>query len=482
MKTNYSLTGGAKAILCLLSTTLLLGAPAAARADSPSEILEQAIYSEETKGDLDGAMTLYQQVIEQSKTSQALAAQAQYRLGVCQYKKQNYAAATAAFEALVKDYPDQKDIVALARDYLSRNSDLLPAPWADGEEARYDVKLGGGMKIGVGVWTADAGETNGLKIWRVGRLMSAGGEQVSRVEVEADTMKPIHSRWKHTLLGDADTVYSADHAEVKMAGKDDVKKIPFSGLVCDNEEAFHWMRRLPLAPGYKTTLPIVSGLGASMVPLKAEVTAVEDVSVPAGTFTCCKLELNIGQTFWIATNATREIVKFEGGGAGFELTGVRQRNPADAVNYQDAAGISLTAPPGWVVGSLTQETNKPVIQFLDPEVSGEFQLVLPGLDTFEPKSSTNSVRALAERNLADAAKTFKDFQVRSNTWQERTVAGQPAVSVVADYKESGKPRIAYPITGMANGRAVEFQFMLPAGDFEALRPKLDSIAASLLMK
>ena len=157
MKINYSLSGRAKAILALLSLATLTSFAPPARGDSPSETLEKAIYSEETKGDLDGAMVLYQQVIEQAKTSQALAAQAQYRLGVCQYKKRNYAAAAAAFQAVVNDYPHETNLVVLAREYLARNNDLLPAPWADGEEERFDVKLAGGLKVGFGAWTADAG-------------------------------------------------------------------------------------------------------------------------------------------------------------------------------------------------------------------------------------------------------------------------------------------------------------------------------------
>ncbi len=84
-------------------------------ADSPSDLLEQGIYSEETKGDLDGALQLYQKVIAQSKADEALAAQAQYHLGACYYKMQDYTNATAAFEQVVKDYPDQTNIVARAR-------------------------------------------------------------------------------------------------------------------------------------------------------------------------------------------------------------------------------------------------------------------------------------------------------------------------------------------------------------------------------
>src|SRR5580658_250439 len=106
-------------LLLALSTASLLATASAVRAESPSDTLEQGIYSEETKGDLNGAMQLYQQVITEAKADQASAAQAQYHLGVCYYKKKDFTDANAAFDALVKDYPDQTNMVALARKYLN---------------------------------------------------------------------------------------------------------------------------------------------------------------------------------------------------------------------------------------------------------------------------------------------------------------------------------------------------------------------------
>src|SRR5664280_920825 len=81
------------AALFLLAVTSVLGMARLATAASPSELLEQGIYSEETKGDVDAALKLYQQVVIEAKAGQAVAAQAQYRVGVCYYKKKNYAEA-----------------------------------------------------------------------------------------------------------------------------------------------------------------------------------------------------------------------------------------------------------------------------------------------------------------------------------------------------------------------------------------------------
>jgi tetratricopeptide (TPR) repeat protein len=278
---------------------------------SPSELLEKGIYSQETKGDLDAAIALYQRVVAEAKDANALAAQAQYRLGVCYYKKKDFAKASATFEKLVKDYPEQKDIVKLANEYLAGAVALLPAPWADGEELRMDMKLGGGLKVGMASYSASSGEMNGRKVWRLASRLSAGGlQQLSRAEVEAESFKPLHSRWKHTLLGDADAVYAPGHVDLKLKGKDSSKTIDLEGVVYDNEEVIQMMRRLPLATNYTKTISIITTLGGgTTLPLKIEVVGTESVVTPAGTFDCFKVELSVRQTFWYSTDAHHYLVK-----------------------------------------------------------------------------------------------------------------------------------------------------------------------------
>jgi len=45
------------------------------------------------------------------------------------------------------------------------------------------------------------------------------------------------------------------------------------------------------------------------VPIELTVEARESVVVPAGTFDCLKVALNIGQTFWYSTDAHHYLVK-----------------------------------------------------------------------------------------------------------------------------------------------------------------------------
>lgn len=130
---------------------LILGTVGIVHAQTSSELLQKGIYMQETVGDLDGAMKVYAQVIQMAKESRANAAQAQYRLGLCQQKKGEQAEAIKTFQALIEQYPDQTDVVAKARALVpaSAGLNLLPAPWVDGEVLDLGMKAANGQPL---VW------------------------------------------------------------------------------------------------------------------------------------------------------------------------------------------------------------------------------------------------------------------------------------------------------------------------------------------
>ena len=472
------------AALFLLAVTSVLGTAQLAAAASPSELLEQGIYSEESKGDVDAALKLYQQVVTEAKAGQAVAAQAQYRLGTCYYKKKNYAEANTAFEKLLKDYPDQKDLIALANKYLTSAMPLMPAPWADGEDMQLDIKFPTGFKIGSACYRVSAGEANGQKIWRLSSHLWAVTQQSSRVEVEADSFKPIHCRWKIGVIGDADVVYSPGYAELKLLDKEGVSKIDLTGVVYDNEEVIQLMRRLPLASDYKTALHIFTGLGGgNIIPLEAKVTAQEKVEVPAGTFDCFKVELSVvRQSFWYSTDAHHYLVKFEGGGVIGALAAVTQHKAGEPIPYQDPAyGFSLTAPADWMFyrADTTTEKDKARVIVLDPDGTAN-SLVNVGSRKLLWPEAQNSLRAWADKEIADGegSKTLKELTIRPDSWKDRTVAGKPGLSFVGDFVEGSEKKIGYAIFTFGDTYATTFVLLVPAKDFEAFRPKFDAIVDS----
>ena len=472
------------AALLLLAITSILGTAHLAAAASPSELLEQGIYSEETKGDVDAALKLYQQVVTEAKAGQAVAAQAQYRVGVCYYKKKNYAQANAAFEKVLKDYPDQKDLIALANKYLADAMPLMPAPWVDGEELQLDIKFSTGYKIGSACYRVYAGETNGQKTWRLSSHLYAVTQQSSRVEVQADSFKPIHCHWKIGVIGEVDVTYFPGYAEMKMAGKDDVTKFDLTGVVYDNEEAVQLMRRLPLAPDYKTTLHIFSGLGGgNVVPLEAKVTAQEKVEVPAGTFDCYKVELSmVHQTFWYSTDAHHYPVKFQGGGAIGVLAAVTQRKAGEPLQYQDPAfGFSLTAPGDWMFhrADSKDDKTKAKVMILDPDGIATSIVQVGSRANLWPEAQ-KSLRAWADKEIADGegSKILKNLVIRPDSWKDRTVAGKPAVSFIGDFVDGDEKKIGYAAFTFGNTNAATFVLLAEAKDFAAFQPKFEAIVDS----
>ena len=422
-----------------------------AAAVSLPELMEQGIYSEETKGDLDAALKIYQQVVAEAKTGQSLAAQAQYRMGVCLYKKKCFAEATAAFEKLLKDYPDQKELVTLSNKYLAGAMNLLPAPWEDGEDMQMDLKFPTGFKIGMASYRIRSGELNGQKIWRISSCMFAGVQSGSQVEVEADSFKPIHSRWNHPVIDDADAVYSATTAEVKSKNKGETKKVELDGAVFDNEEVIQLMRRLPLAPGYNTTVRCFTSLGGgNIIPIKLCVTGIDTIEVPAGKFECHKVDLSLisgKQIFWYSTDARRYLVKFEAGGAIAELVEVSVRKPGESVNYTDPAfAFSLSIPADWALfrAPTKNERDKALITILNPDIAGVCTLAV-WTEKSKPEAS-QTIRAWAERQVKDGDEMGrKDGAVRADSWKERTLAGQPAVSFLADLEENKQKQVVYTV-------------------------------------
>jgi len=490
MKTIYLFSIRARrtgAALFLLAITSVLGTAQLAAAASPSELLEQGIYSEETKGDVDAALKLYQQVITEAKAGQAVAAQAQYRVGVCYYKKKNYGEANVAFEKLLKDYPDQKDLIALANKYLSDAMPLMPAPWVDGEDLQLDIKFPTGYKIGSACYRVNAGETNGQKIWRLASHLYLVTQQSSQMEVEADSFKPLHCHWKINVIGTVDVTYSPSYAEMKMAGKDEVTKIDLTGVVYDNEEVVQLLRRLPLASDYKTTLRIFSGLGGgNIIPTQTEVAGQEKVEVPAGTFDCYKVELSLAgqmkQTLWYSTDAHHYPVKFEGKGVIGVLAAVTQRKVGDPVQYRDPAfGFSLTAPADWLFHRADNRDDKAKVRvvILDPDCVAT-SIVSVGSRTNLWPEAQKSLRAWAEKEIADGegSKTLKELTIRPDSWKDRTVAGQPGLSVIGDYVEGDEKKIGYAVFTFGNTNAATFVLLAGAKDFEAFQPKFEAIIDS----
>ncbi len=122
----------------LIGVLLLAAVTApAAYAKTAAELLREGLYVEEVEGDLDKAVGIYQQIIEDPAAPKNLVAQALYRQGAVFLKKKQEQEARAVFSKLVENYSDQTDVVEKAKPMLEELGNADPASLMPPETIAY---------------------------------------------------------------------------------------------------------------------------------------------------------------------------------------------------------------------------------------------------------------------------------------------------------------------------------------------------------
>lgn len=483
-----------KTVAFSIVCAVILTCVSASGADSPSDLLEKGIYTEETVGDLDKAIEIYAKIISQAEANRKFVAQAQLRLGKCLLKQGKKKEAEEAFRNLVdrfKDSPDQKELVAKARELLPGDGgdmQLDPVPWVDGEHLELRIKLGGGLDIGVFILTARSGKVDGRDVWHLGvnRNIAVNAPNLGLSHVVADrrTFRPLSSMFRHSLLGTVSADYTSKVVTVRSKGndgKESVKKLDLDGVYYDNEQGWQLFRRLPLADDYKGEVPICATFGGGLMKLDVEVTGKETIEVPAGKFECYKFFVKpVQQTFWISADAHRYAVKFEAGGVTGVLQSIRQVKPGATVEYTDTElGFSVSAPADWYIipdKSSVKAPSKLVI-LVGPGAEGVNVLLVEPLDKLKDEYKA-SVRAWAEHEVDGSKLAHKNFQVLAGSWQERTVAGYPAVSCVATFDQGDMKRAKYHVFVLGKSTASRFMARTAADQVDEFRREFDKVVDS----
>jgi carboxyl-terminal processing protease len=104
---------GVKTSILVGAAIVFLSTGRPADAAPPAELLEKGIYTEETKGELQAAIQLYQQIVDDPQAQRGLVAQAQLRLGLCQLKLGNKPQAISAMDRLTREFPDKDALMSV---------------------------------------------------------------------------------------------------------------------------------------------------------------------------------------------------------------------------------------------------------------------------------------------------------------------------------------------------------------------------------
>jgi len=413
--THKTLAG---AILALL----FLAAPGSAQ--SAAELLQRGIYTQETTGDIDGAVKIYRQVVESASgnpSNNLSAAQAQYRLVVCMLLKGDPSGATREFQLLEKNYPSQQDLVALARTMMPGSSAVLPVPWPESELSQLNVKRDGmftGETLYYSVDTSRPFQPQHQSTLR-SELRTRNTTRSVRMPVDRETLKPMQGP----------NLESNDESGDPLADA-------FGGPAIDLEETVFVMRRLPLAAGFKTTLPTTSFTLGGKVPKQVElaVTGIEPVQVTAGKYNCYKVSVrSLGQTFWIGIDGARPLVKFQSGKVEADL--VKVWGPGTGVE----AALAFVPTPTWQVQNPYTSGTTGAADLLR-QGAGAVHVRMTRVYT-PPAEIAEAMRQVIPDEIKKHQGT--DFKIREDSIKTEPINGQHAVRYIADGTEGNSVKTVY---------------------------------------
>jgi hypothetical protein len=95
-------------------------------AESPSVLLQKGIFAEETEGNLDMAIKIYEQIGAEAAASRGVVAQAKYRLALCYQKKGGKEQAVKTLNELVRQFPADAALLQKARLALAELGAAFP--------------------------------------------------------------------------------------------------------------------------------------------------------------------------------------------------------------------------------------------------------------------------------------------------------------------------------------------------------------------
>jgi TonB family protein len=95
-------------------------------AQTAAEQMQKGIYTQETVGDLDGAIAIYRQIVNSGSSPRDLAAEAQYRLAQILLQKGDLSNAAQEFDKLARSYADYGQLVSRMASMARGNTYYFP--------------------------------------------------------------------------------------------------------------------------------------------------------------------------------------------------------------------------------------------------------------------------------------------------------------------------------------------------------------------
>lgn len=264
-------------------------------AETNSTAIEEAIYAENTLGNLDRAIQIYEQILNDPQTSPALKTVARSHLKAAYLKKgdskksllllnKTEKTESADFK---KDVQKSKAELASQANSSSDTAELLPVPWENGHTLTFTVFLS--HIEGEGIFTVNSADIEGRKYWVFEEVIRNTGliDGYARVFVEMDSFRPALALMKNEVKS-YEIDYRGDEIEITHAQQwwDTTRHLPKVENVYDFLQTSPLVARFPLKPGFEETISFLSPGPGTIHPIRIRAMDKEKVKVPLGRFEC----------------------------------------------------------------------------------------------------------------------------------------------------------------------------------------------------
>jgi hypothetical protein len=452
----------------LLIPLLIRSQPSPVSAQSPNELLEKGIYAEEMLGDVEGAIDIYRQLLSVREPNRRTAAHALLRLGLCYVRTGRHNEATAAFDQLTRSYSEQKDLVAKIPRTNTSRLDLRPVSVDDEVFVFYSPS-----RNLYDLHRLRAEVHNSRAVSRIDR--SEHGWHMSSAIVDRETMHPVERNEVLTVTWPALRIeYRRDEAEVLHRNRAETRRRRFSdtGVLYDGTTLVQIVRRLPLAIGFRISIPYLDPL-AGKREATVSVVGLERISVPAGTFNAYKVKIAFSsvdeQEWWYSNDESRYPLRSMPDA--YALIQLPSHKAVTRDVRLEAKGMRahLTLPSGWAV-------TPPL-----PMFSASFDLVSAGLSgrgrvmLLRCSTPSSETRRSTLQWLARESR----LTVRDGGPEDLEIGGCTATRLVAD-RENGT--IVYRAHMNCGEQCVSVAFESTPEHWDASKPQFDEIIGSLCVE
>ena len=309
-----------KQIIFILLCLFLLPGNSPLIAEPSSTALEEAIYTENTLGNLDKSIQIYEQILNDKQTSPSEKEIAIKHLKAVYLKKgdgdKKFAVLTNAEKPVVikSDSFTQKIRTFFTNLTSSSNdkSEFLPKPWENGQTQKFKITMPQ-VGEGNGLVTLNIAEIEGRKYWVYEEVVrdTVYIDRYARAYIDMESFKPVKTFIKYKISS-----YEIDYTDNNITLKHSKRGTVQEQQVLQNNNIYDYVQynaliqRLRFRSGFEAEFNMLLPQPVTVFGMKLHVKDKEMVEVPMGRFECYNITVeHDARGYWQAAGILWSDVK-----------------------------------------------------------------------------------------------------------------------------------------------------------------------------